>query len=163
MGAKNPKQPKEVNIWGLTSEVMLPAYLKGWVSYWLRQQSFWTIKEIKEMSGSWRSSRVLHSLPSKLGGWSRNVIIEKFSCLQCWEDLCKGWAMDKTRWMKDKEAVSHCGAYLCRKNSCYSDQATHPTEGRPAATRLLLTSLFSCRQRAGTSQLIFYARWGKTD
>lgn len=68
--------------------------------YWLRRQSFWTIWEIKEMSGSWRSSIVLHPLFSKWGEWSRNLIIEKRLCLQCWE---KSFCVKKGLWTKHTE------------------------------------------------------------
>lgn len=89
-----------MNIWRLTTELMLPAWLESRVCYWLRRQSFWTIWEIKEMSGSWRSSIVLHPLLSKWGEWSRNLIIEKRLCLQCWE---KSFCVKKGLWTKHTE------------------------------------------------------------
>lgn len=89
-----------MNIWRLRSELMLPAWLKGWACYWLRWWSFWTIWEIKEMSGSWRSSIVLNPLLSKWGERSRNLIIEKRSCFQCWE---KSLCVKKALWTKHTE------------------------------------------------------------
>ena len=74
--------------------------VEGWVCYWLRWRSFWTIWKIKEMSGSWRSSIVLHPLLSKWGERSRNLIIEKCSCLQCWE---KSFCVKKGLWTKHTE------------------------------------------------------------
>lgn len=82
------------------SELMLPAWLKGWVCYWLGWRSFWTMWEIKEISGSWRTSIVLHPLLSRWGEWSRSLIIEKCSCFQCWE---KSFCVKKVLWTKHTE------------------------------------------------------------
>lgn len=161
----NKKQHKELNIWSLTSELMLHACLKGWVCYWLRWQSFWTIWEIKQMSRSWRTSIVLDPFLSKRGEWSRNLIIEKCSCFQCWEN---SFCVKNVLWTKHTTWTTK-SQFLYAVPTCMETtlvlliKATHPTEDRPAAMRRLLTSLYGCRQRAGTQQLIFHVKQRKTD
>lgn len=160
----NKKQHKELNIWSLTSELMLPACLKGWVCYWLRWQSFWTIWEIKQMSRSWRTNIVLDPLLSKWGEWNRNLIIGKCSCFQCWE---KSFSVKNVLWTKHNKWTTK-SQFLYAVPTCMGTapvlpiKATHPTEDRAAATRQLLTSLYGCRQRAGTQQMIFHVKQCKT-